>query len=336
MNFVFRRLWEWTRELNGRRGRRGLWLPRTPKEYLRRIRGLQRYTGEIPMPPPVLVWSFFSGFTSFMSILTLGVISKYGPAIRDNHLPFAIAPAGASAVLIFGVPSSPLAQPRNVIVGHMIAALIGVFMHALFKHSPESFHWMPAALAVGISIGLMGLTNCYHPPAGATAFIGGYFGPEIEKVGWWYPLYPVLSVSLIMVGIGLILNNICRVYPVYWFTPTDIERLNRTSLTSEAADEAKATGPETLAPGQAPDIMVSHVNSASTSFDLPDRHSNSSSSSSAASPSRQVNDEAANEAEAEAEWLRTRVRELERQLHHQQKDHLNKIQRLMTSRPDLA
>ncbi|PIA17297.1 HPP-domain-containing protein, partial [Coemansia reversa NRRL 1564] len=177
------------------------------------------YRGKIEPPPPMLIWSLFSGFTSFIGIMILGLITKYGAAIKDHNLPFAIAPAGASAVLIFAVPASPLAQPRNVIVGHIIAALIGTFMHALFLNVADSFRWMPAALSVGISIWLMGLTNCYHPPAGATAFIGGYFTPEIKAVGWWYPLYPVLPVCLIMVFTGVILNNFYRVYPVYWFTP---------------------------------------------------------------------------------------------------------------------
>ncbi|KAJ1729420.1 hypothetical protein LPJ61_003532 [Coemansia biformis] len=72
----------------------------------------------------------------------------------------------------------------------------------------------------------MGLTNCYHPPAGATALLGGYFSADIERVGWWFPLYPVLPVSLILVAVGVILNNICRVYPIYWFTAADAPKVS--------------------------------------------------------------------------------------------------------------
>ncbi|KAJ2780764.1 hypothetical protein H4R18_003276 [Coemansia javaensis] len=219
MWFVMRRMWQWTAALPGERGRRGLRLPRSVCDYARRMRGAQRYRGDAGPPPAQLVWSAFSGVTSFVAIAVLGLIHKYGAAIRDHHLPFAIAPAGATAVLVFAVPASPLAQPRNVVCGHMIAALIGTFMHALFAHVAPSFRWMPGALAVGVSIFLMGLTSCYHPPAGATAFLAGYFSPDIERVGWWFPLYPVLPMSLIMAAVGVILNNICRVYPLYWFTP---------------------------------------------------------------------------------------------------------------------
>ncbi|ORX72680.1 HPP family protein, partial [Linderina pennispora] len=170
-------------------------------------------------PPPVLTWSVFSGVTSFLGMATIAMIQKYGAAIKNHDLPFAIAPFGATAVLVFGVPAAPLAQPRNVLVGHVLSALVGIFVHEIFKHVDDSLMWLPGALAVGIAIGLMGLVNCYHPPAGATAFLAGMASPEVKRVGWWYPLYPVLPVALIMVAVSVILNNLCRVFPVYWLTP---------------------------------------------------------------------------------------------------------------------
>ncbi|KAJ1784122.1 hypothetical protein LPJ59_006425, partial [Coemansia sp. RSA 2399] len=147
------------------------------------MRGAQHYKHETPPPPSTLVWSTYAGFTSFLAMLIVGVIDKYGAAIKNNHLPFAIAPAGAASVLIFGIPSSPFGQPRNVIVGNMISALVGTFMRELFKHTSHSFNWMPGALAVGISTGLMGITNCYHPPAGAAAFIAGNSESAFKRVG---------------------------------------------------------------------------------------------------------------------------------------------------------
>ncbi|KAJ2488580.1 hypothetical protein IWW37_004689 [Coemansia sp. RSA 2050] len=148
----------------------------------------------------------------------LGMIAKYGPAIKDNHLPFAIAPAGASAVLLYGVPSAPLSQPRNVFFGHMIAAITGTFMNQLFKNTPDSLHWLPGALAVGVAIALMGIANCYHPPAGATAYLAGFYSSDAVRVGWWFMMYPILPVAIIMITVALLLNNLARVYPVYWFT----------------------------------------------------------------------------------------------------------------------
>ncbi|KAJ2351625.1 hypothetical protein IWW50_004326 [Coemansia erecta] len=327
MNFVIRRLVQWIKALPGTRGHRKLWLPHSPKDYLQRMRGAQHYRREIAPPPPVLIWSLYSGLTSFLAIMVLTLIHKYGAAIKAHHLPFAIAPMGASAVLIFAVPASPLAQPRNVIVGHIIAAVIGTFMHALFKHVAESFRWMPASLAVGVAIALMGLTNCYHPPAGATAFIGGYFGPDMEAVGWWYPLFPVLPVALIMVAIGLILNNVCRVYPVYWFTPVHVR--HRPHVPPAApVPHAQQTKPEGEDAGDA------HVPEPSLS--LSGSGERSAAGSSASNLEAEVNDEAGNEMEAEVAWLWTRVRELERELDNLKHPTSHTAHRIKTARPDIA
>ncbi|KAJ2675332.1 hypothetical protein IWW42_001116 [Coemansia sp. RSA 1085] len=262
--------------------------------------------------------------------MVLCLITKYGAAIRDHNLPFAIAPAGASAVLIFAVPASPLAQPRNVIVGHVISALIGTFMNALFRHAAESFRWMPAALAVGISIFLMGLTNCYHPPAGATAFLGGFFASDFEAVRWWFPLYPVLPVALIMVGIGLIVNNICRVYPIYWFTPVHVPKAHSSPqpLPGEYADQANADNLDKELPAAAERGQISP---SSVSMQP---SPNDSSSSSVINPEGEVNDEAGNEMETQVAWLRARVHELEMELAHAR--HARQIYTFKTAHPDLA
>ncbi|KAJ2773773.1 hypothetical protein IWQ57_001136 [Coemansia nantahalensis] len=294
---VTRRLREWVVALPGERGRRGLRLPRTPWDYLQRMQGAQRYKGDKDLQPPMLVWAVFSGVTSFVAIAVLGMVQKYGPAIRDHHLPFAIAPAGATVVLVFAVPAAPLAQPRNVVGGHLIAAIIGTFMHALFANVADSFRWMPAALAVGISIGLMGLTNCYHPPAGATAFIAGFFAADIERVNWWFPLYPVLPVSLILVGLGVLLNNICRVYPTYWFTP---------------APRHKAAVPPSppILPPSSPFKPCDSIPLTGESGHTLDPHIQSSGD---AQPRESpVNGGAADE--AELVWLRARVHELEQEV----------------------
>ncbi|KAJ2748385.1 hypothetical protein H4S06_004973, partial [Coemansia sp. BCRC 34490] len=235
------RLWQWTRSLPGTPEQRRIWLPSSAADYAARMRGAQRYRGK-PQPPPapaMLVWAGFSGLTSFAAILVLGVIGKYAGAIKHHELPFAIAPIGASAVLVFGVPSSPLAQPRNVVVGHMVAALTGTFVHEIFRHTHESLWWLPGALSVGISISIMGLANCYHPPAGATAFIAGFATPDFARVNWWFPLYPVLPQVLILVALGILFNNLARVYPVYWFTTASPARPPAQSPATPAASVAE-------------------------------------------------------------------------------------------------
>ncbi|KAJ1895555.1 hypothetical protein LPJ66_004526 [Kickxella alabastrina] len=199
------------------------------------MRGAQ-YQSEPTPAPPVLIWSLYSGFTSFLAISLLGIIQIYGPAIHTHNLPFAIAPAGASAVLLFAVPSSPLSQPRTVVMSHVISAQVGVFMYEAFKHADESLVWLSGALAVGLAVVLMGLLNCYHPPAGATAYLAGFFSADVKRVGWWFPLYPVLPVSLVMVTVAVVVNNVCRVYPLYWITSA-----RRDPVEKEAEEPVAAT-----------------------------------------------------------------------------------------------
>ncbi|KAJ2382243.1 hypothetical protein GGI23_007408, partial [Coemansia sp. RSA 2559] len=89
MRFIVKRLCQWTRSLPGTPGQRRIWFPTSVKDYLERMRGAQCYKHEtLPPPPlPMLMWALFSGFTSFLAILVLGVISKYGAAIKDHNLP---------------------------------------------------------------------------------------------------------------------------------------------------------------------------------------------------------------------------------------------------------
>ncbi|KAJ2002058.1 hypothetical protein GGI04_003496 [Coemansia thaxteri] len=230
----------------------------------------------------------------------LGMIQKYGPAIKDNRLPFAIAPAGASAVLIYGVPSAPLSQPRNVLVGHMIAAVTGICMNELFKHAPVSLQWLPGALAVGLSIALMGITNCYHPPAGATAYLAGYYSPDAQRVGWWFPLFPVLPVVLIMVSIGVLLNNLARIYPVYWFTA--VHSTPPKPLHEPKVDVTQGTEP-------------SRDNDSGSKPLRPLSSSSESGSECAVERASYVDDRIENEGDADYAWMAARISELEHELH---------------------
>ncbi|KAJ2459923.1 hypothetical protein GGF42_001164 [Coemansia sp. RSA 2424] len=309
MHYIFRRLSQWICALPGKPGHRGIWLPASIPDYARRMRGVQRYHEEIKPAPPVLAWAIFSGLTSFIAMSILGMITKYGAAIKDHHLPFAIAPAGASAVLLYGVPSAPLSQPRNVLVGHMIAALIGTFMNQLFRDSPESLQWLPGALAVGVSIALMGLTNCYHPPAGATAYLAGFYSADAVRVGWWFALYPVLPVFLIMISVALLLNNLARVYPVYWFTAVHM-------APSTPPDEPKTQVELSRSPEQS-QVQESASESLRSSVD--------------SCGASQVDDHIENEGDAGSAWMAARIHELEHELHElRAKQHRYEATRLHT------
>ena len=147
---------------------------------------------------------------AFFGIGIIGFInSKYFVAY-DNL--FLIGSFGASSVLIYGVINSPLAQPRNLVGGHLISAIIGVTIHYLVPNEL----WLAAALAVSLSIVAMQITKTLHPPGGATALIAIIGSDKIKALGYWYVLSPVTTGVLILLVVALIFNNITkhRSYPM--------------------------------------------------------------------------------------------------------------------------
>lgn len=125
------------------------------------------------------------------------------------HLPLIVAPMGASAVLLFAVPSSPLAQPWPIIGGNTISALIGL-LAARWLEDPM----LAVGLGVALAIGVMSLTRCLHPPGGAAALTAALGGPAVAAWGFWFPLAPVALNSVLMVGLGLAFHRLVgRRYP---------------------------------------------------------------------------------------------------------------------------
>ncbi|MFH1597209.1 MAG: HPP family protein [Pseudomonadota bacterium] len=109
----------------------------------------------------------------------------------------------------------PLAQPRNLLGGHIISALIGVTAFKLLV--PHL--WLAAALAVATSIAVMHATRTLHPPGGATALIAVMGGKNIYELGYWYVLMPVGAGALILLMVALLVNNLAakRRYPEFWW-----------------------------------------------------------------------------------------------------------------------
>ncbi|WEK19991.1 MAG: HPP family protein [Candidatus Pedobacter colombiensis] len=145
---------------------------------------------------------------SFVGIGLIGLLnSKY--LVASENL-FLIGSFGASSVLVYGIINSPLAQPRNLIGGHVISAIIGVTIFKLFAGEL----WLACALAVSLSIVAMQITKTLHPPGGATALIAVTGGEKIRELGYMYVLSPVLSGVLILFAVALIFNNLRhRKYP---------------------------------------------------------------------------------------------------------------------------
>jgi CBS domain-containing membrane protein len=153
-----------------------------------------------------ILWTFLG---AFFGIGIIGFIGSYYFTLNDNL--FLIGSFGASAVLVYGATNSPLAQPRNLVGGHIVSAIVGVTIHKLI---PGEI-WLSSALAVSLAIVIMQITKTLHPPGGATALIANIGSEKIKALGFMYVISPVLTGVLILLVIALIFNNIPanRFYP---------------------------------------------------------------------------------------------------------------------------
>lgn len=179
------------------------------QRYFRKMGGTTRSS-----PPRVsnseILWSWIGACLGIAAVawIDLLILTEGG-----DHLPL-IGSLGASAVLVYGAPRSPLAQPRNLVGGHVVSALVGVVCQQLLGHLPE----LAAPLAVATAIALMQLTKTLHPPGGATALIAVAGGEQIHRLGYLYVLAPVGLGALLLLAVALVVNNIpaTRRYPEFW------------------------------------------------------------------------------------------------------------------------
>nr|MDA3787618.1 HPP family protein [Desulfobacula sp.] len=144
-------------------------------------------------PPSVglseIAWSWVGAFLGIAPVAFL----NYN-LFNGDDLVFIIGSFGASAVLIYGAVRSPLAQPRNLVGGHVISAIIGVIAYKLFYPFP----WLASAVAVATAIAVMHATKTLHPPGGATALIAVIGSEKIHDLGFLYVFIPVSAGVMIM------------------------------------------------------------------------------------------------------------------------------------------
>jgi CBS domain-containing membrane protein len=157
-------------------------------------------------PAPVRVdarerWRSVAG--AGLGILVTALVSRWWAGAGALG-PWLVAPLGASAVLVFALPSSPMAQPWSVVGGNTLSALVGAAC-ALLVPDPA---WA-AALAVAAAIALMFALRCLHPPGGATALL-----TSLGAAGFHFALFPMLVNSLLLVVAGVVYNSLSgRRYP---------------------------------------------------------------------------------------------------------------------------
>ena len=178
------------------------------REYFCKMKGITK------SPPMVslaeIAWSWIGAFLGIAAVAYVNF-----NRLEGSDLVMVIGSFGASAVLIYGAIKSPLAQPRNLIGGHLLSAIIGVACYQwLGPHM-----WIASSVAVATAIALMHATKTLHPPGGATALIAVIGSDKIHDLGYLYVIIPVGVGAVIMLVVALLINNIPknRRYPEFWF-----------------------------------------------------------------------------------------------------------------------
>ena len=137
-----------------------------------------------------------STLAGIFSIITIGVLTVL--TYKTSYGIFLIASFGSTMVLLYGYPESPFAQPKNIILGHFLTALIGV----IFLNFVPLPIFLNIPVAVGFGVMFMILLKVTHPPAGGNPII-----VIIGSVSFDYLLTPVLIGSIIVVMFGVIINK---------------------------------------------------------------------------------------------------------------------------------
>lgn len=174
------------------------------KTYLGKMRGAR---AQLPSADwRDALWSWLGAFAG------MGAICWLSAHWLSQHL-LIVTSFGATSVLIYAAPDSPFAQPRNVLFGSMLSALVGVACFQLLGATA-----LAVSLAVSLSILAMQLSHTLHPPGAAAALAAVLGGSEIHALGWWYPLLPVGAGCVIMLTVAILVNNLARHrrYPRFW------------------------------------------------------------------------------------------------------------------------
>jgi CBS-domain-containing membrane protein len=178
-------------------------LEKTTPSYLKKLQGRRLKSG-LPYPrwhEPAIV-----GLGGAIIIATLYVLS-----VELDIVQCFLAPLGASCALVVGAPAAPFVQPRNVIVGNVLSALVGLVAFRAFGQTA----WWTLAIAIGVAMAMMAATKTFHPPAAVTVLLPLLL--QITDLAW--ALIPVGVGAVIVVVIGMLYNNLFpgRQYPMFWW-----------------------------------------------------------------------------------------------------------------------
>ncbi|WP_296641021.1 HPP family protein [Roseinatronobacter sp.] len=159
---------------------------------------------------------------SLGALLAIGLIALFllSPEIDTEFGLYLVAPFGASAVMLFAIPNSPLAQPWSVIMGNTLGALIGVALCYIVTDAT-----LRVALAVAATVFAMALVRSLHPPAGGVAMAAALHPEEIFPLGFWFVLTPIGLGAVSLVVMAMIYARLTgRIYPFRQYDASDRQR----------------------------------------------------------------------------------------------------------------
>lgn len=159
--------------------------------------------------PVPLAEKIRAGLAATAGILLMGLAIRFLPQIGYPLIMF--ASSAASAVLLYAVPHSPMAQPWALLAGNLLSGMVGWACSLLI---PDPV--VAAACAVGMAVLLMHLAHCLHPPGGATALIMVLGAEQFHQHGWAWAAGTVFANTILSLLLALIINNLIpgRNYPI--------------------------------------------------------------------------------------------------------------------------
>ncbi|MBE7445685.1 MAG: HPP family protein [Planctomycetia bacterium] len=172
------------------------------------INKISAYVKKLPRAPQPVLTTRETWLSLWGTLLGIGVTALLAFTWK---CPMLLGSLGSTAPLLYCAYKAPLAQPRNVMLGHFLGASIGVVVHDFFGVT-----WWSLALGVSLAVVLMFVTYSIHPPAGATAYVAIQTGGL--GVGYLFMLNPTVLGVFIMLVIAVIFNKATkRDYPTHWW-----------------------------------------------------------------------------------------------------------------------
>jgi len=143
---------------------------------------------------------FISAIGAFIAVAMAGFFSSV--ILFSTDTPLIIASAGASAMLMFGLPHSVVSRPYNLIAGHTVSAIVGVSCYQWIANPIFS-----VSLAISVALVAMHFFKCMHPPGGATAVTAIIGGEAIHQLGYGFIIMPIFLNSLILLVVAIAVGS---------------------------------------------------------------------------------------------------------------------------------